>query len=381
MADWIKEHITSAERTHATYLSLAENVAADFPEFRPGDCEAAWSFFASYRFLAEFLSKAGQFESAARMYRCAAEGGMRLLPGWRENGKMGPALTNLANIYAQLGQMLWRTRKAEEAIEAYRQSVGFLKSRALLTDPAARYGFYHEQARHLTALGQVFAENNRAEEAQWSYEQALALWAGLKEDEPSRMQRLLSPSQAQEGMGDLFQERGNTAAAEQAYSQVMALRERSLQVRQATAGQEKIARQELARFLASCPLDKFRDPRRAVELAQEALEKADDSDGMGAKVLGMALYRTGAWKDAVAATRKGAATRRYADGSDFFFLAMAHWQLRETEQARDFYNRGVRWMEAHNPRDRELRRYRAEAETLLGVAGTTRNDKSPSARK
>jgi hypothetical protein len=52
---------------------------------------------------------------------------------------------------------------------------------------------------------------------------------------------------------------------------------------------------------------------------------------------------------------------------DFFFLAMAHWQLGEKDEARKYYDKAVAWMDKNKPDDEELRRFRAEAAALLGV--------------
>jgi hypothetical protein len=54
------------------------------------------------------------------------------------------------------------------------------------------------------------------------------------------------------------------------------------------------------------------------------------------------------------------------DAFDWFFLAMAHAKLGQKDQARRWYDRGRRWAEKNLPHDEELRRFRAEAEELLG---------------
>ena len=47
---------------------------------------------------------------------------------------------------------------------------------------------------------------------------------------------------------------------------------------------------------------------------------------------------------------------------------MAHWQLGEKEAARKWYDQAVAWMDKNQPNNEELRRFRAEAAELLGVA-------------
>ena len=51
------------------------------------------------------------------------------------------------------------------------------------------------------------------------------------------------------------------------------------------------------------------------------------------------------------------ALRKGGDAYDWFFLAMAHWQLGEKGKAREWYNRAVQWMDKSQPSNEELRRF------------------------
>lgn len=46
---------------------------------------------------------------------------------------------------------------------------------------------------------------------------------------------------------------------------------------------------------------------------------------------------------------------------------MAHWQLGEKDKAREWYDKAVQWMDKNKPQDEELKRFRSEAEELLGI--------------
>jgi hypothetical protein len=59
--------------------------------------------------------------------------------------------------------------------------------------------------------------------------------------------------------------------------------------------------------------------------------------------------------------------RRGGDPYDWLFVAMAKQALGEREEARKWFDRSVAWMEKQ-PGDKELERFRAEAEQALGVA-------------
>jgi WD40 repeat protein len=123
---------------------------------------------------------------------------------------------------------------------------------------------------------------------------------------------------------------------------------------------------DLAWLLATCPDAKFRDPGRSLELAQKIV-RLTPWQGNAWNTLGVAHYRAGDWKAAVAALEKSMELRKGGDGADWFVLAMAHWQLSDKKDARTWYDRAVRWMEKNQPKNEELGRFRMEAEELLKI--------------
>jgi tetratricopeptide (TPR) repeat protein len=122
----------------------------------------------------------------------------------------------------------------------------------------------------------------------------------------------------------------------------------------------------LAWLFATCPDPRFRDAGKAVGFAKKAVKLAP-TDGGAWNTLGTAQYCAGEWKLAVEALNKSMDLRKGGDSWDWFFLAMAHWKLGEKDKARQWYEKAVQWMEKNNPQDDELRRFRAEAEELLGI--------------
>jgi superkiller protein 3 len=123
---------------------------------------------------------------------------------------------------------------------------------------------------------------------------------------------------------------------------------------------------DLAWTLATDPAPARRDPGRAVSAAREAVEM-NPQERNHHNTLGVALYRAGHWKEAVATLEKSMALSKGGDSFDWFFLAMAHWQLGDHEKARTWYGQAARWMDQNQPQDEELRRFRAEAAELLEV--------------
>jgi tetratricopeptide (TPR) repeat protein len=120
----------------------------------------------------------------------------------------------------------------------------------------------------------------------------------------------------------------------------------------------------LASVLATCPEVKYRNAPRAVEAAQKAVELAPRSP-LGWQVLGWAQYRAGAWQASAEALEKSCKLQDgVGDAFQWFFLAMAHWQLGHKDEARNWYDKA---MQKEKVWPEELRRIRAEAAELLTI--------------
>jgi Tfp pilus assembly protein PilF len=125
---------------------------------------------------------------------------------------------------------------------------------------------------------------------------------------------------------------------------------------------------DLAWFLATSPEPRWRDAALAVRLAKKAVT-AQPECAIYRNTLGVAYHRSG--DDRAAVAELETSTRLGAGGNslDWFFLAMAHQRLGDRDKARMRFDRAVQWMDRHKPRDEELCRFRAEAETLLAGQG------------
>jgi tetratricopeptide (TPR) repeat protein len=100
--------------------------------------------------------------------------------------------------------------------------------------------------------------------------------------------------------------------------------------------------------------------RRASELAPR--------DALNMNTLGVALYRTGNWDEAIEKLNQAMSLLNGEyEAHNTFFLAMAEWRRGDHVAARQWYDRAVAWMEKNRPKDEELLRFRAEAEELLGI--------------
>lgn len=126
---------------------------------------------------------------------------------------------------------------------------------------------------------------------------------------------------------------------------------------------------DLAWLLVAGPQE-LRDAQRAVPLAERAVKLAPDRSTYH-NTLGVAYYRAGRYKEAVAALETSLRTSGGAsDGFDLFFLAMCHQRLGDTAAAKQSFDRAIEWCsrrEAQLPPEhqQELQAFRAEAEAVL----------------
>src|SRR5262249_2149704 len=91
---------------------------------------------------------------------------------------------------------------------------------------------------------------------------------------------------------------------------------------------------------AACPIPQVRKPARAVELALKAVE-LNPKQSYYWNTLGVAHYRAGDWKGAIGALEESIRLTSDIRAYNGLFLAMAHWQLGDRDQARAWYDTSV----------------------------------------
>jgi len=244
---------------------------------------------------------------------------VRLLPDFPSESSFQPA------AYSNLGVALFERGRLDEAVAAFREAVR-LKSEY----PEAHFN-----------LGNALYQKGQVGEAILEYKEALR----LKPDY----------AKAYNNLANALVDKTNFDEAIVAYREAMRLRPDNAE-----------AHNNLASLLTNCLEVKLRDPASAVQLAKKAVALGPRV-GAFWNTLGVAHYRVGAWKESVTALEESVKLRNGGDGNDWFFLAMAHWQLGDKRQARKWYDRAIEWMEKNKPRDEELRRFHAEARGLLGI--------------
>jgi eukaryotic-like serine/threonine-protein kinase len=111
---------------------------------------------------------------------------------------------------------------------------------------------------------------------------------------------------------------------------------------------------------------KTRDPKRALDLAQEAVALFPN-DAAGQRALGAAHYLAENWKAAIEALEKSRLHADYrTDSLALFFLSMARARTNEKELAGKLFDQAGEWRMGIGATDQELRCLCAEAAVLLG---------------
>jgi serine/threonine protein kinase/Tfp pilus assembly protein PilF len=167
-------------------------------------------------------------------------------------------------------------------------------------------------------------------------------------------------------LADVYRDMGQLAEARKLYEDTLT---RQLPVLGPRTPQTKKLMNSYAWMLATATDSKFRDPPRAVELAKEVVQYAPEFADKWT-TLGVAYYRNGDWKNAVAALEKSqtVAPEPFA-AANGFFLAMAYWQLGEKDRAREQFRRTQeRMTKIGRSAMEDSAHFRQEAAQLLGIA-------------
>jgi tetratricopeptide (TPR) repeat protein len=285
-----------------------------------------------------------------------------VLPHFRRALELQPTSPG---CYYQLGHYYWRTGRPKEAAAAFRKAAELLPpgsvdayfnlgeaALAVGDHPVARENF--EKCLSIAPL-KVEAHWHLGEShvALGEFDRAVA--AFTKGLDCPRLPGWIATKMLTR-RGAIYVNQKNYAAAASDFNRAIKLQPYNAEVHN-----------RLAWGLATWPDVKLRDPGQAVALAKKA-DELDPNSGIVTNTLGVAQYRNGDWKAAVEALMKAVHLRRGGNSEDFFFLAMAHWQLGEKDKARAWYDHAVAWMDQHKPNDEELKRFRAEATALLGPA-------------
>jgi serine/threonine protein kinase/Flp pilus assembly protein TadD len=312
----------------------------------------------------QILKDAGDAEEAERFVRKA----LALATKLAEESAAEPADGAMAmKMHGNLGTILQRRGRLRDAADQFRQALIIDEQLAAEFPEDSTYRYFQANCQNFLGIA-LRSLPGEAATALQCHQKAIGLCERLVAEFPDQPVYRRELVRSRFALGILLRLSGRLVEAVKALQQAQ-------QDYRPYAGttdepenrlQFAATHNELAWLLATCPDVRFRNPVQAVAAARKAVDLAPEQGNFW-NTLGVALYRAGDWAEARAALSKSMALRRGAESLDWFFLAMAHWQLGEREEARKRYQQAVDWMAKNRPKDEELRRFRAEAAELLGL--------------
>jgi tetratricopeptide (TPR) repeat protein len=108
-------------------------------------------------------------------------------------------------------------------------------------------------------------------------------------------------------------------------------------------------------------------PALAVEAAQKAVDSSTQ-DGFYWNTLGAAQSCAGDWEGTLQSVERSMQLRSGGDASDWFLMAMAHWQLGRHAEAHTWYRKAVEWMNNNQSKADEFERFRVVATGTIGTS-------------
>ena len=224
--------------------------------------------------------------------------------------------------------------------------------------------------RASNALARVYLDSGTAKhargeyaEARGEFERAVALRDRLARESPSLFDSILLLGSCYAALGSLSHDRG---ATEEAHTWYQKAAETYREFLEREPGRADVC-DGLARLQSTCSVVRYRDPIRAVNLAETAVGRSP-GDRAFRKTLGVAHYRAGHWAEAISALEGAMRLGAGRDPETWLCLAMAHWHQGRRVEARRWYDKAAAWMGRYRWIDPNLRRFRGEAVVLLGIA-------------
>ena len=254
---------------------------------------------------------------------------------------------------------------------------------------------YQRRGDHLYQLA-AFAD------AAAAYEQAISLYSELMDAFPSRVPYRIELGQLHSSLGKAHRQLGNFQAARVSLHKSVQLHERLVQdesmaptsqadrtdrllrlgraysdcgrfedamttYREALEATPTSARamNRIAWLQLTAADHSMRDPARALELAQQAVERAPENASYW-NTLGVAYYRNGQWEQASQILLQAVA-QHHEGGTpfDWYFLAMSHAQLGNWQEAGEWRDRAKSWTADQRAIPPDLKRFQEECREVF----------------
>jgi tetratricopeptide (TPR) repeat protein len=272
----------------------------------------------------------------------------------------------MVQILTGLGELSYHLARSQQAEDHLRQAVdmGEMGLRATKSRPWT----YHNLAWSYHHLGEALVQQGEIAEAGQAAGRARKMWEAAN----GKMDRH-NAALASMRLGELRHHQGDTDGAREHFRRA----KEDLDKIAHELPDEPYCQKRLIVLLAHCPDPDFRDPRRAVQIAQRV---KTDSDGPLWRYLALSQYRAGVWEDARSSIEMSMKLRAGGDPLDWILLAMAQWQLGSHDAAVELYSRAEQAISSATPilylemGVLGFQRLRAEATNLLESSAASFSD-------
>jgi eukaryotic-like serine/threonine-protein kinase len=272
---------------------------------------------------------------------------------------------DLAHILSTLADLLVQTGRADQAEALLLESV-VIKDKVIMAHPDG-VDFMFRLTADLRSLAEVVLAMNRAADAEQHLRRALALDLEEEKQRGARFNSHLSLSSDYYHFGALLYATGRREEAQTNFS-------RSFEILEAWIvgdPQNVDARQTLAWRSLESPVPPWRDPARALLLAEE-IQRAQPDSTKVLLLLGVAQLRVGQAAAARSSLDRSIKLAGVGSPTHWLYLALASQRAGEPATARDWYEQATRWIEKNKPGDSELLKLHDEARELLAASPSTR---------
>jgi len=347
--------ITGAEQDYRAALDSIQSLVRDYPEepnYRDA-LAAATAAVAAVRLGAE------DWEEAERLLRQSLEIAEQLDREYPNKAAPPHYPCNAAKSLEWLGHIRVQAGRAAEAEEYYRRAAAIWEK--LVADHAKEPeepSYRHSAQACRQHLGELYLCLEKYTKAQEIFEQCQPTAERLAREFPNIHTYLLWVGTLQSLRAYSLLGAGKRQEAQQAFDRYVALLENLiLEFKDRTE-----LKWHLVDALCRFPLAGPNAPARALELAESATIVSPSPVH-----LGMVYYRARRWQDCIQALEKETPVMRRDTVLPFLFLAMAHWQNGDKDQARKMYGEIITFLEKTGYTDYGLRYTLAEAAELLAV--------------
>jgi tetratricopeptide (TPR) repeat protein len=264
---------------------------------------------------------------------------------------------NLATYFEQAGQL-------SEAIEALQKAIDAQLPLAGKNPDVPDYGLgmnaweWMNFGDYYSQLGILLRRTRKYQEARPFIERSIRIQERLVASFPKSGAYAQHLHGRYGSLGELEQADGHPEAALRAYKEALRVAE------QLSVEQPALGLRVLSEFLLHCTDARIRDPQRASALAEKDVA-AHPEHADSWRTLALAKYRTGKHEQALEAAERA---KRYG-GPKYcrvgFIQAMSHWQLGDKEKARQCFRETTELLRDSHRSGEDLEK--DEAVALLGI--------------